>query len=178
MRGLDRFVAMTFRTRLGWMAALAKGSRLSQLTINHESPAKALASLDHEGIASAGGALKVENWDRRLAARLQAFSEGTPDDFLDIEVEPFWEGAFAARVIRCCRRIPWGQTLSYGDLAERARAPRAARAVGNVMRQNRLSLVIPCHRVVRAGGALGGYGSPAGVQLKRRLLALEAGHPA
>jgi len=63
--------------------------------------------------------------------------------------------------------------LTYGQLATRAGSPRSARAVGNVMASNRVPLIIPCHRVVAAGGALGGFSAPHGTRLKRRLLKLE-----
>jgi methylated-DNA-[protein]-cysteine S-methyltransferase len=65
--------------------------------------------------------------------------------------------------------------LTYGELAAKAGYPGAARAVGNCMAANRIPLLIPCHRVVCAGGRLGSYSAPGGTVTKRRLLALEAG---
>jgi methylated-DNA-[protein]-cysteine S-methyltransferase len=70
------------------------------------------------------------------------------------------------------RDVGWGETVSYGELAEMAGRPRAARAVGNAMSRNPVPIVVPCHRVVTAGGRIGGYG-PSGVPTKRFLLALE-----
>ena len=68
----------------------------------------------------------------------------------------------------------WGETVSYGELAEMAGRPRAARAVGSAMATNPLPYVIPCHRVVAAGGKIGGYGGgPNAVARKRELLARE-----
>ena len=78
---------------------------------------------------------------------------------------------FHGKVLRACRRIPYGKTLTYAALAARAGSPRAARAVGQAMARNPLALVVPCHRVVAAGGGLGGYGG--GLDLKQRLLKLE-----
>jgi methylated-DNA-[protein]-cysteine S-methyltransferase len=78
---------------------------------------------------------------------------------------------FHGKVLRACRRIPYGKTLTYAVLAARAGSPRAARAVGQAMARNPLALVVPCHRVVATGGSLGGYGG--GLDLKRRLLKLE-----
>ena len=72
------------------------------------------------------------------------------------------------------REVGWGETVSYGELAEMAGRPRAARAVGTAMRSNPLPFVIPCHRVVAAGGRIGGYGGGRNaVELKRALLARE-----
>jgi methylated-DNA-[protein]-cysteine S-methyltransferase len=74
------------------------------------------------------------------------------------------------------RRIPWGGTRTYGEVARAAGAPGAARAVGRAMARNRICLFIPCHRVVGAAGP-GGFGPPGGVRLKRRLLSLERRKP-
>jgi methylated-DNA-[protein]-cysteine S-methyltransferase len=68
--------------------------------------------------------------------------------------------------------VCFGETVSYGELAEMAGRPGAARAVGNAMSRNPVALVVPCHRVVAAGGRIGGFG-PSGVATKRFLLALE-----
>jgi methylated-DNA-[protein]-cysteine S-methyltransferase len=76
------------------------------------------------------------------------------------------------------RDVPWGETVSYGELAAMAGRPRAARGVGRVMATNPVPFVIPCHRVLAAGGRIGGYGSGSNaVDLKRALLAREGVHP-
>jgi methylated-DNA-[protein]-cysteine S-methyltransferase len=72
--------------------------------------------------------------------------------------------------------VPWGETVTYGELADLAGRPRAARAVGSAMRNNPIPFVIPCHRVVGVDG-LGSFGS-LGLEYKRRLLALEGWHGA
>jgi O-6-methylguanine DNA methyltransferase len=77
---------------------------------------------------------------------------------------------FQRRVIAVVRRIPAGRVATYGDIAELAGAPRAARAVGTVMRECR-DPSVPCHRVIGAAGALGGYGGS--LQVKRELLRAE-----
>jgi O-6-methylguanine DNA methyltransferase len=77
---------------------------------------------------------------------------------------------FRARVLAAVRRIPPGRVATYGDVARLAGSPRACRAVGNIMRACR-DPGTPCHRVIAAGGALGGYGG--NLQLKRQLLRAE-----
>jgi O-6-methylguanine DNA methyltransferase len=79
-------------------------------------------------------------------------------------------GSFASRVLATVRRIPVGRVATYGDVAAAAGRPRAARAVGNIMRACRRPDV-PCHRVIAAGGRLGGYGGSEA--LKRSLLIAE-----
>ena len=77
-------------------------------------------------------------------------------------------------VIKNCRRIGWGETLTYGQLAEAAGSPRAARAVGTVMSGNRFPIIVPCHRVVSStGNRFGGFTAPGGVPMKKRMLKLE-----
>lgn len=112
---------------------------------------------------------------RELAERLRNFAAGQADDFLDVHLDLGPLTDFQARVIRHCRRIPQGQTLTYGELAARAGAPGAARAVGSVMAKNRFPIIIPCHRVVGAAGSLGGFSAPDGVDMKRRMLNRECG---
>jgi len=80
------------------------------------------------------------------------------------------DAPFRRRVLSAVRRIPAGKVATYGDVADAAGAPRAARAVGNIMKGCRVAGV-PCHRVVAAGGRLGGYGGSEG--LKRALLQAE-----
>ncbi len=71
------------------------------------------------------------------------------------------------------RQVGYGETVSYGELAERSGSPRAARAVGTVMATNRIPLILPCHRVLGSAGRIGGFSAPQGIDLKRRMLDLE-----
>ncbi len=99
-----------------------------------------------------------------FAGRRVRFS--VPIDLSD--VSPFWR-----EVLEQCRRIPYGKTATYGDLARAVGRPGAARAVGGAMAHNQVPLVIPCHRVLRSDGSLGGFSSPDGIRLKERMLRLE-----
>ena len=80
-------------------------------------------------------------------------------------------GPFAQRVLRVTSEIPYGGVLSYAEVAAEAGSPRGSRAAGNALGSNPIPIVIPCHRVLRSGGALGGYGG--GLDRKRWLLELE-----
>ncbi len=80
--------------------------------------------------------------------------------------------AFQRRVWRALQEIPYGETISYGELARRIGQPSAVRAVGLANGRNPISIVVPCHRVIGANGTLTGYGG--GVERKRCLLELEA----
>jgi methylated-DNA-[protein]-cysteine S-methyltransferase len=106
-----------------------------------------------------------------LVERLQAYFEGSPDSFDDVDLDLEYETPFLERCARELRAIPRGEVVTYGELAALAGAPGAARAAGSFCARNRLGLFVPCHRVVSAGG-LGSYGS-YGVEYKRRLLEVE-----
>ncbi len=106
----------------------------------------------------------------RAEAQLREYLAAERSEF-DLPIEAPGS-AFQERVWDELRAIPYGATLSYGELAARVGAPAGSRAVGRANGSNRVAVIIPCHRVISAGGALGGYGG--GLAAKRRLLDLEA----
>ena len=108
-----------------------------------------------------------------LAASLLDYFDGCEVE-LDAAIDLVGLGPFHRRVLEATRRIPYGQTTSYGALARRAGSPNAARAVGAAMATNPMPIIIPCHRVLRSDGHLGGFSSHNGVADKRRLLEMEA----
>ncbi len=104
-----------------------------------------------------------------IAARLQAFFAGEPDDFADVELD--LEDGFYGDCALALMAIPRGEVVTYGELAALAGRPGAARAAGTFCARNKLGVFVPCHRVVAADG-IGSFGD-LGVEYKRRLLALE-----
>lgn len=161
-----------FSSRLGWVAAAWLEDRLCALTFGHRDPQKAMAALRPSKVIEEADVSDTPAIDD-FARRVQAYADGNQDDFTDVPIVLNGLTDFQQRVIRECRRIPYGHTLAYGELAERAGSPNAARAVGSVMARNRIALVIPCHRVVASAGKLGGYSAPDGIRMKTRLLELE-----
>ena len=109
--------------------------------------------------------------DDDLVRRVGAFLAGHADDFADVLLELEWATPFQRSLAQTLRAVPRGEVVSYGELAALAGRPGAARAAGAFCAANRFAFLMPCHRVVSAHG-IGGYGS-AGVDVKRRLLALE-----
>lgn len=106
----------------------------------------------------------------RVELQLREFFAGDRRDF-DLPLD-MPGSAFQERVWTELRAIPYGETVSYRDVAMRVDAPQAPRAVGRANGSNRLAVIVPCHRVIAAGGGLGGYGG--GLAAKRWLLDLEA----
>jgi methylated-DNA-[protein]-cysteine S-methyltransferase len=112
-----------------------------------------------------------EPCEHPLAERLRSYFQGGRVEFHDVEIDADWMTPFQRAVADALRRVPYGEVVTYGELAALAGHPNAQRAAGSFCAGNRFALVVPCHRVVAAGG-LGSYGS-LGVGYKRRLLALE-----
>jgi O-6-methylguanine DNA methyltransferase len=102
---------------------------------------------------------------------LRAYFRARRVSFSDIPLDFGSPTPFQLAVWQACSRIPWGQTRSYKGIAAEIRKPAAVRAVGNALGNNPLPIIVPCHRVTRADGSVGGFS--AGPQLKRRLIELE-----
>jgi methylated-DNA-[protein]-cysteine S-methyltransferase len=110
---------------------------------------------------------------RRAITEMTAHLNGAPRDLRAVVVDLTGVPEFERRVYALTRAIPPGVTRTYGDVATALGDPSLARAVGQALGHNPLPLVIPCHRVLAAGGLLGGFSAPGGTETKRRLLALE-----
>ena len=107
-----------------------------------------------------------------IAKQLDEYFAGSRREF-SVPVDLEGVDGFRRHVLDTLRReVPWGETVSYGELADMVGAPRAARAVGTAMANNPVQVLVPCHRVIAAGGRIGGYGR-SGVPMKRALLELE-----
>jgi methylated-DNA-[protein]-cysteine S-methyltransferase len=170
--------AAIFATPLGWIGIAGSGTTVAALTIGHSSADEVRAALTAQarGTAGAGGAgaLDESDWYPELRRALEKYAQGRFVDFRPFQIDLGPTTAYRKRVLETARRIPYGKTMSYGELAARSGKPRAARAVGSAMASNRIALLIPCHRVVAAGGAIGGFSCRTGVELKQRLLEMEA----
>lgn len=109
-----------------------------------------------------------------LRRELDEYFEGRRRDF-DVPIDWSLSRGFTQRILRAIHAIPFGSTSSYRDVAAAAGNPRAGRAAGNACGANPIPIVVPCHRVLRTGGGLGGY--TGGTEKKQTLLALEGALP-
>lgn len=105
---------------------------------------------------------------------IQALLNGAPNALLDIELDFAAVSAFNRRVYDLARSIAPGQTRSYGDVAQAIGEPGAARAVGKALGENPFAIIVPCHRVLAAGGRSGGFSAHGGAATKLKLLEIEA----
>lgn len=152
-----------FNTEWGWCGVAATEAGVSRVILPQPTRIAALRLVESE---RAGNVPLAEAAAEQLGEYIQRRSREFTVP-VDISALP----AFTRRVLAACATVPWGTTLSYGELAAEVGSPQAARAVGQAMGRNPVPLLIPCHRVIRGDGELGGFG--AGVAMKRRLLALE-----
>jgi len=168
--GSEREELMVFASKLGWMCLKMQGEAVGELSFGHKSAAAAIQAIAPGQVARQ----ELSPWQSRVVERLLRYTEGVPVDFCDLSVDFGVATEFQARVLKACREIPYGQTLTYGELAVAVGTPRAARAVGNCMATNRVPLIVPCHRVVRIGGDIGLYSAAEGSATKCQLLKMEA----
>lgn len=119
---------------------------------------------------SHGDSDEINDLQQRLAEELTGYFAGKPVSF---DFPLLWSGVtpFQQRVLKAVKDIPYGQTLSYGEIAREIGCPRGARAVGGAVGANPWLLVVPCHRVLAGGRQLGGFG--CGLEWKVRLLEME-----
>ncbi len=151
---------------MGWVGAAAHAGRLVRTTLPRPMRDEALRDLPAEVSFDETEALLL-----RLAEDLCHYFGGEEVDLTGYPVDLRGQPPFLRRALMVARRIHYGEVRSYAWLAEAAGNPAAARAAGGAMSRNPLPLVIPCHRVVRADGTLGGFGG--GARMKRDLLELE-----
>ena len=153
------------------MAAVATKAGLTRIILPHyqRDDLGQLIAFEHPGSVQA-----PEAFDDFIG-RCRSYFNAQRPCFDDLVCRLPTAGTFSGKVFRACRKIGYGQTSSYGRLAAAVGRPEAARAVARALGKNPLPLVIPCHRVTYSDGRCGGFSSGGGVELKSRMLALEAG---
>ncbi len=165
--GLLEVAYRTLESPLGTLLIAGTPRGLLRVALPCESPQQVLAALAESvgpRILLAPRSLDraARELDRYFAGALQRFS---------IDLDLRLSRGFRRAALERLREVPYGQTISYSALAGACGRPRAARAVGSACARNPLPIVIPCHRVLRSDGSLGGYAG--GVEAKRALLSLE-----
>lgn len=155
------------QTQAGWVGLLLSPRGVRALAHPRPSAEEALANLQERWPEASF----EEQAAGELKEQLRRYYAGEPVTFwAKLDLEGYTP--FERRVWAVTSRIPYGQTRTYSWVAKEAGSPRAYRAVGEALAKNPLPIIIPCHRVLRKDGTLGGYGG--GLDMKRRLLEMEA----
>jgi methylated-DNA-[protein]-cysteine S-methyltransferase len=165
-----------FETPLGSCAIAWSEGENSSAAVTFLQLPEATTKRTEARIARHAGTCAASAPPRQIAAVIQRVSrhlQGDVQDFRDVAVDLDGAGPFARQVYEAARLIPAGQTTTYGELARAVSRPAAARAVGQALGRNPVALIIPCHRVLAAGGRPGGFSAHGGLTTKARLLALE-----
>jgi len=164
-----------FETPLGWcgIAWSERGNRpaVTFLQLPEATPEMTESRLAQDSRARPSSAPPPEI--REVIERVRKHLQGDVQDFRDVAVDLEGRGLFARRVYAAAREIPAGETRTYGEIAAALNLPAAARAVGQALGRNPVGVIIPCHRVLAAGGKPGGFSAYGGRATKARLLEIE-----
>jgi methylated-DNA-[protein]-cysteine S-methyltransferase len=163
-RGTEKSAAN--RSSIGRRAHARVAPALSEGGADNPPPSR--SRLPRNGAGGANGSAPIAE---EFVHRLEEYFAGDRVAFDDVAIEVDGWTTFQLDVVRALRGVPYGEVVSYSDLARLAGYPRAQRAAGTFCAHNRFGIVVPCHRVVGANG-IGSYGS-LGIAYKQRLLALE-----
>ena len=164
--------ALLFDTALGRCALAFSEQGLTAVRLPGSDDSQTL-----QGLASAlrADAAAAPRWVTEAIAAMQSHLAGSAHDLRHVPLDSTGIDDFERRVYAAARALDPGCTCSYGQMALALGEPAAMRAVGRALGRNPWPLVVPCHRVLAAGGKLGGFSAPGGSDTKRRLLVLEAG---
>jgi len=165
----DCNVYAVWTTAWGPMSAAATEEGIARVQLPHYPmrDLRELMAFEHPN------AVEEESAFARFVELSRAYFNAEPVTFDDLACDLPAERTFGGRVLRACRTIPYGQTVSYARLAAMSGEEGSARAAASTMGRNPIPLIIPCHRVTYSDGRLGGFSAPAGVDQKRKMLALE-----
>lgn len=166
---MDEEYFVVYESSIGYIAIVARNGKVVSLDVLGEGmyEARKMISRSHPDATESMASFKT------IRTLLDRYLQGRKVDF-EIEVDISDLGTFTQMVLNELTEIPYGETRTYGWLAKKVGKPGAARAVGQALKRNPIPIIIPCHRVIRDDGSIGGFSM--GVNLKERLLALEGVH--
>lgn len=166
---------IVFETAAGYCGIAWSEAGITRLTLPARSAEAAERYLLRRLPGAEPGTLTAEA-DKAVTAVKQYFA-GEKVEFSDIRLDLDGQEDFFKHIYAAARRVGWGSTTTYGALAKELGAgPEAARDVGQAMAKNPVPLIVPCHRVLAAGGKVGGFSAPGGSATKIRMLELEGIH--
>lgn len=164
-----------FETALGFMALAWSDAGLTRACLPEKTHAAAERRLLRLGteVADANADRMAPAWIAALVADIRRYAEGTDVDFSGVPVDLAGVDEFRRDIYAAARNLHHGETTTYGGLAEKAGHKGLFRETGAALGSNPIPLVIPCHRILAAGGKIGGFSATGGSVMKERMLVLE-----
>lgn len=166
-----------FETQIGWIGIAWSDAGLARLQLPESDRAatqrRLLATMPRHGN---GVAQAIDTLPQEIAAIVAAitrYAAGETVDLSNIPVDLAGVDEFRLAVYDAARKLGFGEVTTYGELAARAGHPGMARETGQALGSNPVPLVVPCHRILAAGGKIGGFSAPGGSATKEKLLAME-----
>jgi methylated-DNA-[protein]-cysteine S-methyltransferase len=163
---------MVFETALGFVGIAWSGKGLTRLCLFQRDRAGVERRLERLGTPARDGH-DAPAWVTALVGDIRAYADGEEIDFAGVPVDLSGIDDFRLAIYDAARRLAFGETTTYGELAKRAGHAGLPRETGQALGANPVPLVIPCHRILAAGGKIGGFSAPGGATTKERMLALE-----
>ncbi|MBO6718362.1 MAG: methylated-DNA--[protein]-cysteine S-methyltransferase [Rhizobiaceae bacterium] len=172
--------AFIFETALGFFSIAWSSAGITRCVLPEPSREVAKRRLSERG-GMAGPLLESEAAlpapARAVVEAVRAYTEGDTTGFDDITLDLTGIDEFRLAIYAAARALGHGEVVTYGELAERAGYPGMARETGTALGRNPIPLIVPCHRIIAAGGKLGGFSARGGTDTKKRLLAHEHAAP-
>ena len=168
MQKMTKYVV--FETKWGYFGLAGSESTLCRTCL----PGPASGTVESQLLRNLPGVQFDRRFFKTLQEQITAYFEGSCVNFstkIPLALDEF--SVFSRLVLTACRNVEFGRTVTYCELAKRTARPAASRAVGGALARNPLPLIIPCHRVIRTDGKMGGFSAPGGIELKQRMLDLE-----
>ena len=161
-----------FDTPAGFCAIAWRGAGIAHFQLPDSTPEKAERNMRRRSPDAMPASPPPEI--AAVIADARRYFAGETVDFSAVPLDLDGQEEFFRKIYAALRQVGWGETTTYGTLAKELGAgPEAARAVGQAMAKNPIPLIIPCHRVLAAGGKVGGFSAPGGAESKLKMLELE-----
>lgn len=158
-----------FKTAIGWCGMVMARRKIIRLCIGYTEPRLLIKDITDEF----GGEVSMNHPRGGVVEKIKRYCLGENVSLTGVSMDWSPLTAFQQKVLRAAMRIPYGTVETYGSLARKIGVPKGSRAVGNALAKNPFPLLVPCHRIVREDGKMGGFSAGDGIGLKKMLLTME-----
>jgi O-6-methylguanine DNA methyltransferase len=160
-----------FKTSIGWCGLVMERGKVRRFSIGYASPRQLKRHIRND--LGDDICFKHSAAMKMIIQKLRHYCSGQKVSLSRVPMDWSSLTPFERKVLRAAARIPYGSVVTYGGLARKIGSPRSARAVGNALAKNPFPLFVPCHRIIKGDGSIGGFSARKGIILKKRLLNME-----